>query len=218
MLVGMHITRLPEIRSEILRNEFHRYSCSNCEHTNAVEKKSIYTDFERKHYVGVELPLLNNWQNKVQIHRKAFEQSFLWGPPIAQNMGHSMITRVVFGIRALREKLIIWDAGLDDRIIEIGKKIVLDEANIDTKQNTLRVIKIKNDSQDILFGLYKNPTTQNVQKQNRLTVSKPLDTVTVFQNQITQWHRNSQYLIENHPWARNSWFVDAFVSDLPFKV
>jgi hypothetical protein len=34
-------------------------------------------------------------------------------------MGESMCRRLVFATHALREKLVLWDAGLDDRVVEL---------------------------------------------------------------------------------------------------
>ena len=87
MLVGMYITRLPEVRTAILNDDFQKVSCPKCDFVNIVEKPSILTDFERKHYIGIETSQTENWKDKVKNHRLAFEQTFLWGPPIARVFG-----------------------------------------------------------------------------------------------------------------------------------
>ena len=63
LLVGMHITRLPKVREAILQEKFQHVECRNCQFVNRVEKQSIYTDFERNHYVAVELPVVCDWRN-----------------------------------------------------------------------------------------------------------------------------------------------------------
>ena len=215
MLVGMHITRLPEVREAILDERFQHVSCPNCSFINPVEKPSIYTDFERKHYIGIELPGMHNWRQKVKIHRQAFEQAFFWGPPIAQQMARSMMTRVVFGLRALREKILIWDAGFDDRIVEIGKKEILDCSGVDRQRFVLRVQSIESSQKSIRCELFEKPKSaiNGDTSQSYWSLSKPIDSLTIFDKTLHKWHRNAQALIDQNPWARHAWLVDASITE-----
>lgn len=212
MLVGMHITRLPEVRTAILNDDFQKVSCPKCDFVNIVEKPSILTDFERKHYIGIETSQTENWKDKVKNHRLAFEQTFLWGPPIAQEMGRSMITRVVFGLRALREKLILWDAGYDDRIIEIGKKEILHHSDIDPQKYFLRVHKIV-PSTSLICALFEKPQPNSSEKE-RFSRSRAIDSVTIFDKTLNRWHQQSHILIERNPWARDEWLVDSSIAGI----
>ena len=211
MLIGMHITRLPEVRDSILREDFQQYRCSECGFVNQVEKQSIYTDFERQQYIGVELPDTRGWSTRLSCHQQAFDRAFMMGDPTARKMGGDMSTRIVFGLRALREKILLWDAKWDDRIVEIGKRIILDASDLDVKQYSLRLLSIH--EQDLNFGLFRHNPTSNTQSdsQRTLTVSDPIDTVTVFQHQMEAWHRDAQMLLEHNPWARRQWLVDASI-------
>lgn len=216
LLVGMHITRLPKVREAILQEKFQHVECRNCQFVNRVEKPSIYTDFERNHYVAVELPVVCDWRKKVNLHREAFDQSFFWGAPVAQEMGRSMITRVVFGLRALREKLLIWDAGLDDRIIEIGKRKILTASGLDTKQVSLRLLSIRQPSKELFFGLFERPklNVSDSVVQSQIKIFEPIDTLTVFQKTHTDWHLQAPKLLQQNPWARQAWFVDSLVAEM----
>ena len=210
MLVGMHITRLPEVREAILQESFQHFKCPSCQFINRVEKQSIYTDFEHQHYVAVELPMFDNWREKVKLHREAFDQSFSWGPPMTQQMGRSMLTRLVFGLRALREKLLIWDAGFDDRVIEIGKREILKRTKIDTNRFFLRLLAVQNPSMNLFLGLFERPKSKESALVNsRMSLPEPVDTLTVFHQTVINWHSHSVKLIDQNPWARRAWFVDA---------
>jgi len=211
MLIGMHITRLPKVRDSILREDFQQYTCSVCGFVNQVEKQSIYTDFERKQYIGVESPDTRGWSSRLSIHQQAFDRAFMMGDPTAREMGGNMVTRIVFGLQALREKLLLWDAELDDRIVEIGKRIILEAAELDVRQYSLRLLSIH--EQDLHFGLFEHHSASNAQSDNQrtLTVSDPIDTVTVFHHQMEAWHRDAHMLLEHNPWARRQWLVDASI-------
>ena len=211
LLVGMHITRLPKVRSSIIQESFQHFECSSCHFVTRVEKPTIYTDFERKHYVGVELPEVDDWRARVAAHRTAFEQSFFWGPPTAQEMGRAMMTRVVFGLQALREKLLIWDAGLDDRVIELGKRHVLTESGVDPDAHLLRLSSVDPSSKALTFGLHRRAPHASVRSSGGLRSHehRPVRTVKVFERTITRWHQQSHVWMRQHPWARAAWFVDA---------
>ena len=210
MLVGMHITRLPEVRDAILREDFQHYSCSECGFVNQVEKQSIYTDFERKQYIGVELPDTRGWSERLFSHQQAFDRAFMMGDPTAREMGGAMSTRIVFGLQALREKLLLWDAEWDDRIVEIGKRMILEASDLDLKKYFLRLLSIH--GQDLNFGLFEHLSSNAQSDKSRiLTVSEPIDTVTVFHHQMEAWHRDAHKLLEHNPWARRQWLVDASI-------
>lgn len=119
VLEGLHITRLPEVRAAILAGTFHMFPCPGCSVPALVETRAIYTDFDRHHYVAVEFD--GDWREVRDVHRRMFDQSFTLGPPAAQELGLLLRTRLVFGYPALREKLLLWDAGYDDHLFEALK-------------------------------------------------------------------------------------------------
>lgn len=119
LLEGLHITRLPAQRQAILDGTFHVFRCPSCGDPTVVEAPAIYTDFDRHHYVAVEVE--GDWREARRRHQKAFDDAFTLGPPMAEELGRSMTCRLVFGYRALREKLLCFDHGVDDRVLEALK-------------------------------------------------------------------------------------------------
>lgn len=123
ILKGLHITRLPEVRQTILDGSFHRVACPGCNAGLRLEEPGVvYTDFERGHYVVVEtVQPRRDLQTTLQSHVEVFEEGFVRAPEVARSLGRSLTHRLVFGLGALREKLRLWDAGLDDRVVEAVK-------------------------------------------------------------------------------------------------
>jgi hypothetical protein len=120
---GLHITRLPEVRQRILDGTFHTKVCRSCGHIGIVHTKTLYTDFDRWHWVAVAPPwLIHEWPRWEHIVRDEFEHNMrVAAPPMVKALADNFAVRLVFGFDALAEKLRAWDAGLDDRMVEALK-------------------------------------------------------------------------------------------------
>ncbi len=137
---AMHITRLPEQRAAILERRFQVFTCPACSVETHVESDMVYTDFERWHYVAVvaRAPSLA----AVQEHMRVFDDTFTRGPAQAQAFGARMRKRVVFGHEALREKLVLWDAGLDDAAVEQAKRAAQSRLGLPPGEELWRVTTV----------------------------------------------------------------------------
>lgn len=121
VLEGIHITRLPEVRDKILCGRFQFFTCPSCETEVHVKNDSVYTDFDKKHYVAVQASSLVDWRSAKAEQAKVFTDSFDRGPSVAQELGEGFVHRLVPDMAALREKLVVWDADLEDRAVEATK-------------------------------------------------------------------------------------------------
>lgn len=121
LVSGIHITRLPWARQQILDGTFQVFECPACATPTAVTAPTVYTDFDRNQYVAVESRVRGTWDKVRARQDQIFEDSFTHGPAIASEMGVRFIKRCVIGFPALREKLMIWDACLDDLVVEAVK-------------------------------------------------------------------------------------------------
>jgi hypothetical protein len=126
---SLHITNLPEVRQKIVAGDFHVFGCPSCGARVQLDKLLAYTDFERWQWFTV-FPerALADWQGAVQFAESSFHATVedrsaplvkTWSPRLREQL------RAVFGIQALREKLLVIDAGLDDRTIEALKLQIL---------------------------------------------------------------------------------------------
>jgi hypothetical protein len=120
---GLHISLRPDLRQQILDGTFHRFFCPSCGMTAMIDATMSFTDFPRRQWFTVApangLPWRRQW---LEIARTSFQATMVDNAPeLVVGWGHEMTRRLMFGLAALREKLITSDAGLDDRVVELLK-------------------------------------------------------------------------------------------------
>jgi len=132
VLRSIRARRLVAVREDILAGRHGRLRCPVCGTVIQVETESVYLDTLRRQFVGVALPR-DAARPAVARARfaDAYHQAIEGGPPPAQEVGLGVVHRVVFGVSGLREKLLLWDAGLDDRSVEAGKLRLIRELALD---------------------------------------------------------------------------------------
>jgi len=86
----------------------------------AADVEMIYTDLERGHWIYVGRPAeLPDWRSVEATALGLFETA-LASSPTAAALPHTHV-RVVFDTGELRERLVAWEAGVDDAILECVK-------------------------------------------------------------------------------------------------
>lgn len=121
---GLNVSKSNEYREQILAETFQVYSCKTCSEKFMLDEPFIYTDFTRNHWIGV-FPANGEpaWVMHERAPLDAFEKN-MSGPhtsPIARAMAEGFLVRTVFGLEALREKLVVFDAGIDDAVLALLK-------------------------------------------------------------------------------------------------
>lgn len=125
---GIHARRLPEVRNQIIRGELHHISCPACNAVIDAHRDLAYTDFDRHHWVHVATPSqLDDWAEVERYAVETFDRYMRGGPPAVQELARPFRVRVVFDLDELREKLVLWDADLDDGVIECVKLVCIRE-------------------------------------------------------------------------------------------
>jgi len=142
VLKGIHISNLPTVREDIVAGRFQRTTCADCGFEAQLERTSVYTDFDKGQYIAVEPPDPSDWREAVARHQQIFDRCFTMGPPIAEELGRGLRHRLVFGVAALREKVICWDAGLDDRVLESCKADWLESEGKSAGAEELRLVGV----------------------------------------------------------------------------
>lgn len=208
LVAGIHITRLPEARQQILDGTFQVFTCSGCGQATAVTAPTVYTDFERDQYVVVETPPRRPWSSVRATHARVFEDSFTSGPPIATEMASRFAKRGVYGFPALREKLLIWDASLDDLVVE-GVKGELTERLCLQPDEVLFRLRAILPGGHLLFGLHEPvPVDPDRSTVSRSRTSRPVEFETVTAD-LYHACRDSRYaLVTRFPWLADDWLVD----------
>jgi hypothetical protein len=120
---GIDVGRSAEWRDQVLDDCLHRFRCEPCGATFRYESAFLYVDLERRQ-------LIAHYPTTVEPYWKACESQVLatWkhvlvpnAPPEARALVADFRVRVAFGLDALREKLIAFDAGIDDSFLELLK-------------------------------------------------------------------------------------------------
>ena len=120
---SVNVQRAPELREQILKGQFHRVKCPKCKRTVTVEKPFLYFDTGRQAYFNV-LPASERHR-----YREASDALSAIAPHIPDfgDAAGERQLRAVFGMGELREKLVAQDAGIDDRIAELLKVLVISD-------------------------------------------------------------------------------------------
>jgi len=133
---SINVKRSPELREKILSGEFHRAACASCGRKMTVEKPFYYTDLSRNSIFKVS-PRGDRHQWKIESDELDRASSYI--PETVTNGGNRTL-RVIFGMDELREKLIAQDAGIDDRVLELLKVLLVYEHPILVRRSRLRLI------------------------------------------------------------------------------
>jgi hypothetical protein len=120
----LHITEAEGVRQSIIDATFHRFRCAKCDELITVEQLLAYSDFPRQQWFVVvpskEMGFHDEWDEFAEATFRATMLEHC--PPIVRDeIAPQMTRRVIFGLASLREKLVCFDAGLDDRVLEVLK-------------------------------------------------------------------------------------------------
>ena len=121
--VSLNGGRRDDLRSAILAGTFQRYRCASCGAEYLVDDPFVYLDFGRKEWIAsyppsrerewpaLETEPVEDWRTTMITH----------AAPVAREMSSGFRIRAVFGLAALREKLLCFEHGVDDGWLEVLK-------------------------------------------------------------------------------------------------
>ena len=119
MLRGAHAQRAPELRERALAGTLNVVICTACQHKFPAGVELVYTDVPRGQWVYVAPRAAVAWQAVEHQARQLIDTALASSPP-ASELPHGRL-RVVLDTDELRERLAIWDADLDDAVVECVK-------------------------------------------------------------------------------------------------
>jgi CpXC protein len=119
---SINVVRMPQARQQILDGDFHRVPCPSCGARIEIDRSFLYTDVSRRQFAQVfPLDHARQWSQWESMAEEVFAGGFETGPAGVQSLGADFTVRALFGLDALAEKLRLWDAGLDDALVELLK-------------------------------------------------------------------------------------------------
>jgi hypothetical protein len=152
---SVHVSRSPEVRDRILEGTFHRFECPACGQPVVVERRLAYIDVPRRQWFTVFPRIdLRHRDELVAFARAAFRETMIErAPELVQGWAAEMTERAVFGLASLREKLVVLEAGLDDRLIECLKLQLFRTAGLVLHPDTfLHVAAVESDELVFEYG------------------------------------------------------------------
>jgi len=207
---GLDGKRQRNVRERLMAGTYQVYPCPACKVTAVYESPMIYTDFERGEYVAMETARSAAKQTALARHETIFRDCFECGPPIAQELGARVKRRIVYGFGALREKLRLWDAGLDDRIVEAVKGDLVDQEGYHPATVMLRLAALL-DGGHLMFGIYPPIDPPEDLPPDKPWVAPPspaLDFVTAPAAMYQSRSAEPSKLERDFPWIGDDWLVD----------
>lgn len=123
-----NVQRSPAWRQAVLAGTWHRFECEACALPFRVERDALYTDLHRGVLIGhfprtrfaememLEAQIAETWAQTITAEAPGAVARRFDGPG----------PRIVFGHAALREKVVCFDARLDDRLVEAMKLVLLE--------------------------------------------------------------------------------------------
>ncbi|MGE0859349.1 MAG: CpXC domain-containing protein [Gammaproteobacteria bacterium] len=123
----LNATRRPDLRDAILERSYQRFACENCGQVFRPEPHLAYLDIRRNQWILAKAVTdVAQWSDFEAAARVLFDDNYGdKASEAAQAVGDTLTVRVVFGWSALREKLLIEAAGLDDVTVEYVKVLLL---------------------------------------------------------------------------------------------
>ncbi|MFY9478531.1 MAG: CpXC domain-containing protein [Aquabacterium sp.] len=127
LCASVNADRRPDLRQAILDDTFQQATCPHCQGSFRMEPQLSYLDVGRGHWVAAfPRTQVDDWKAVEARAQEGFNRSYGTGASAAEReLGASLTTRVVFSWDALREKLIAFEAGLDDVALEELKLLLM---------------------------------------------------------------------------------------------
>ncbi len=146
---SVNADRRPDLREAIVEGTFQRHSCPACEATFRLDPEMTYLDVAQGQWIVVHpARALGDWEQYEGEAVSSFSTSYgEKASPAAKAIGDDLDARVAFGWSALREKLLIAEAGLNDADLELVKIAMLRGLdNMPLGEDTeLRLVAVEDD-------------------------------------------------------------------------
>lgn len=133
-----------QYRAAILDRSFQRYTCAQCQQRFAIDSPFTYIDFTRDlWFVLYPLDWEPRWAELEDEPRRLCRVYLAeHAPPFMKATAERMRVRSVFGLEALREKILCIEAGLDDARLEAIKLERMREAGVIDPQMRERLLAV----------------------------------------------------------------------------
>ena len=124
---SINADRRADLRQAILDETFQTQVCPSCDASFRLDPLITYVDLGRNQWIAAyPLNRLGDWQAIEAECAEIFATSYGdQAPDSVRQLCGAITPRLVFGWAALREKLVVDEAGLDDAVLELVKIALL---------------------------------------------------------------------------------------------
>jgi hypothetical protein len=119
----LHGPRVPEVAEQIRKGIFQRVKCGACSEIFSIDSPLTYLDFKAGFWLTMyPLAWEVRWKTLEHEPRRDMIRAVCENaPPSARSFADGMRVRAVFGLEALREKLLCFESDLPDDALEVLK-------------------------------------------------------------------------------------------------
>ncbi len=195
ILISANTVEEPDIRSAVLNEEIFRWKCKKCGFSTRFQHPFLYNDIERKFMVYF-IPQVG--RQKVVDQKLEAQYSDL----------KDIRKRIVPDINSLKEKIVIFESGLDDMAVELTKLAVSEVVAKDTGYNVYSgyFTEIDEEKNTISFQFFVGGDKRSYIQSTRLDIYRR--SAGIVKKHLAGSELQAGFLNIGREWARES--LDAY--------
>lgn len=116
---SINVTNNPELKEKVMTGEIYRSQCPECGDSALVYYSHLYNDMKKGYLIAHASD-----DKDYDMYFEAFSGNGSMSPMIKTFKTMNYILRIVSSLDELKEKILIFDNDLDDRVIELAKRIL----------------------------------------------------------------------------------------------
>lgn len=188
----VNVTTDSELHDKVLSGELFRFRCSSCGHEAELKYPVLYNDMKHKFmvYYIPEIDRASVLDEKLESEYAKYEEL------------EGITRRLVGSFNELKEKIHIFESGLDDRAMEIAKVALYDVVSKRTGEEVKGgyFSKYSENEKNIGFTFFIGEDNEQLVQTTRLEIYKK--SVEIAGDYDTDTHRS--FLLVDRNWARNA--------------
>lgn len=134
----INVTEKPEYKEMLLKNQLFLFGCEECGLKAPLTYDCIYLDRKKKLVIAMSLEEPKEWKELVE--------------ELAGQTGYQK--RIVDNINDMKEKILIFDNLLDDRIVEMSKVMLLKQLENEMKDDVLQNVLFDYSGSEMFFIVF----------------------------------------------------------------
>ncbi|MFT7593736.1 MAG: hypothetical protein ACI8R4_001052 [Paracoccaceae bacterium] len=148
---SVNADRRADLRDEILEDSFQFETCESCNEQFRLDPMFVYLDIGRGQWISAKpLAALGDWPQEQDTAASLMAESYgAAASAPARAVGDGLSARVTFGWPALREKIVVNAAGLDDVALELTKAALM-RTQEDLPLTTGRELRLVSVADDVM--------------------------------------------------------------------